>query len=219
MKIAKLLVCSVLVVMFLSFQVQDVKAYSYDYNIGDGVTDTFDPIDLDDFLDDNNADFTAYTSTSTLSGTYWATFIGYRATHVNEFLASDETGANFFITDRNVATGAHSVAGDFFKIDADTAYFDDTTNGPHDQLLKSSTFLSYYKLDENWSYTGNSGIKLDFFKGDIIVGFGDDSGDLDGLDLVIAISDVNREVPIPGAIWLLGSGLLGLVGIRRRKNN
>lgn len=26
-------------------------------------------------------------------------------------------------------------------------------------------------------------------------------------------------VPIPGAVWLLGSGLLGLVGIRRRKNN
>ena len=25
------------------------------------------------------------------------------------------------------------------------------------------------------------------------------------------------NVPIPGAIWLLGSGLLGLVGIRRRK--
>ena len=28
------------------------------------------------------------------------------------------------------------------------------------------------------------------------------------------------EVPIPGAVWLLGSGLIGLVGIRRKlKNN
>ena len=28
----------------------------------------------------------------------------------------------------------------------------------------------------------------------------------------------NNVVPIPGAVWLLGSGLLGLVGIRRRKS-
>jgi len=26
------------------------------------------------------------------------------------------------------------------------------------------------------------------------------------------------QVPIPGAVWLLGSGLIGLVGLRRRKN-
>ena len=26
-------------------------------------------------------------------------------------------------------------------------------------------------------------------------------------------------VPIPGAIWLLGSGILGLVGLRKRKNS
>jgi len=28
----------------------------------------------------------------------------------------------------------------------------------------------------------------------------------------------HHPVPIPGAVWLLGSGLLGLIGIRRRKN-
>ncbi len=27
-----------------------------------------------------------------------------------------------------------------------------------------------------------------------------------------------NSVPIPGAIWLLGSGLLGLLGIRRKLN-
>jgi hypothetical protein len=31
------------------------------------------------------------------------------------------------------------------------------------------------------------------------------------------ISMVTAQVPIPGAIWLLGSGLLGLLGIRRRR--
>jgi len=35
-----------------------------------------------------------------------------------------------------------------------------------------------------------------------------------GSDGVIAIYD--STVPIPGAIWLLGSGLIGLIGIRRK---
>ena len=30
------------------------------------------------------------------------------------------------------------------------------------------------------------------------------------------VRNVN-SVPMPGAVWLLGSGLLGLVGIRRKK--
>jgi len=33
---------------------------------------------------------------------------------------------------------------------------------------------------------------------------------------VLTMSTVNNPVPIPGAIWLLGSGFLGLVGIRRK---
>ena len=64
---------------------------------------------------------------------------------------------------------------------------------------------------------GNSGEQLELFKGDIIVGFGDNAGDGDRLDLVIALRGDTNEVPVPGAIWLLGSGLLGLVGVRRRR--
>jgi hypothetical protein len=39
-------------------------------------------------------------------------------------------------------------------------------------------------------------------------------------DLVIGklgSSSTLSPVPIPAAVWLLGSGLLGLIGIRRRK--
>jgi hypothetical protein len=37
-------------------------------------------------------------------------------------------------------------------------------------------------------------------------------------DLMLNPTSTN-EVPVPGALWLLGSGLAGLIGIRRRKNS
>ena len=39
--------------------------------------------------------------------------------------------------------------------------------------------------------------------------------DLDD-QLGVKLASVNNNVPIPGALWLLGSGLIGLFGIRRR---
>ena len=213
MKTVRIVMCAVLVVMFLSFQAQDVKAYDFDYNIGDPTSNAFDPSSLSNFLDENSAAYTAYTGG--FSGTYLATFIGYRAAHVNTFTAPG-TG-NFFITNPDAASGSHSTAGDFFNIAGTTAYFDDTNDGPTGITLNSAQYLMSYVLTQNWTYTGNSGITLNFLQGDIIVGFGDDAGDQDYLDLVVGLRDVNQEVPIPAAIWLLGSGLLGLIGVRRRK--
>jgi hypothetical protein len=49
---------------------------------------------------------------------------------------------------------------------------------------------------------------------DALVLMGDDFGYSNGS---VSIEYDYTPVPIPGAIWLLGSGLLGLIGIRRRK--
>ena len=37
-------------------------------------------------------------------------------------------------------------------------------------------------------------------------------------DIVSSLDITINPVPIPGAVWLLGSGLLGLVGLRRQKS-
>ena len=37
------------------------------------------------------------------------------------------------------------------------------------------------------------------------------------IDAVGAISSAAPVIPIPAAVWLFGSGLLGLIGIARRK--
>jgi len=45
------------------------------------------------------------------------------------------------------------------------------------------------------------------------------NGDAGTLDFITyATTSASQPVPIPGAIWLLGTGLIGLVGIRRRQN-
>jgi len=48
---------------------------------------------------------------------------------------------------------------------------------------------------------------------DIAVG----SGDKDYNDLWASISTKTNPVPVPAAVWLFGSGLVGLVGLRRSR--
>jgi len=84
--------------------------------------------------------------------------------------------------------------------------------------------------------TGNNVIDLNIWDTDtdadivmdIITLFSDDSGGTwtvadSGLDFVLSLNDDGyvvastvNAVPVPAAVWLLGSGLLGLIGIRRR---
>jgi hypothetical protein len=45
-----------------------------------------------------------------------------------------------------------------------------------------------------------------------------EGGRLDFIVDSVALEITGTPVPVPAAVWLLGSGLLGLIGIRRRKN-
>ena len=43
------------------------------------------------------------------------------------------------------------------------------------------------------------------------------SGRASGISNIFGFPDGQSEVPVPGAIWLLGTALLGFVGLSRRK--
>lgn len=87
----------------------------------------------------------------------------------------------------------------------------------------------------NWSYTGTGSLDYITFKFDgyfaVIDTMGDTSGSFDtdflcslntacaaqGKVFALSHSAGYTVVPVPAALWLFGSGLLGLVGIARRK--
>ena len=86
----------------------------------------------------------------------------------------------------------------------------------------TDAYASYY--DENYLLQTVSGSAMDYETGDaffiaqsdIITG----TGLIDGMRLTIGISGndpVVNAVPVPTAVWLFGSGLIGLVGFSKRK--
>ena len=66
------------------------------------------------------------------------------------------------------------------------------------------------------NYTGWSDTFLNFGPHSVSVNF-QNFVSLDGTNDIFEINITAQHVPIPGSVWLLGSGLLGLVGIARRK--
>jgi uncharacterized membrane protein len=81
----------------------------------------------------------------------------------------------------------------------------DGSNHNHAYILNGGTYTSLNVPGAIASFA--QGIN----DGGTIVGYyGDASGHIHGFEAIPA------PVPIPGAVWLLGSGLIGLVGIRRR---
>lgn len=73
-------------------------------------------------------------------------------------------------------------------------------------LISNSANASLYALTENRTYTidTGTGIANEFS----LLGSGYNSGAL-----------AYSVVPIPGAVWLFGSGLIGLITVVRRKRN
>ncbi len=70
----------------------------------------------------------------------------------------------------------------------------------------------------NWR-NGNFNLSLADDASEVWVAFWLDNGenDFSKFDNVVVTADALVVVPVPAAVWLFGSGLLGLVGISRRK--
>jgi len=84
-------------------------------------------------------------------------------------------------------------------------------------LLKHWQALPATPQDITYTFTADQLVALTAYFANGNAGFGFDPDCHfynDGITLTIETA----QVPIPAALWLLGSGLLGLIGIRRRRN-
>lgn len=134
------------------------------------------------------------------------------------------SGSSIAITYLNgIHASGIQIGKDAFKASGDCDFdilISFPTSNDDPDLRFSSTDTATFKI----LFTGDSGLtlKADSFNF-LSVGGG---GTKDGLYTVAHVQGippddsglVTTEVPVPGAVWLLGSGLLGLLIIRRRRS-
>jgi hypothetical protein len=158
-----------------------------------------------DFL--NNAQkMDSLTVNSGLSGIFDFVYLGYEAGDTNALLKTVDGSIVF----KNKDDGASNLFATANGLDITKLYLDDLSKeGDASYAITSwSNAVHIYKLKNDILFSGRT-----LLSGMFIFGFDDSgSGDGDFDDLVFAGS----QVPVPGAVWLLGSALVGMVGMRRK---
>lgn len=120
------------------------------------------------------------------------------------------TASSLLYTNKNLTTGTNSEFGKVKLSDVASTYFYDTKTGISSSLTNACQ-VSIVALTQGWTLSNG----LTLASGTLILGLNDKGskdGDFD--DFIIAASKP-AATPVPAAVWLLGSGVLALVGFRR----
>ncbi|MBU1228498.1 MAG: VPLPA-CTERM sorting domain-containing protein [Proteobacteria bacterium] len=158
---------------------------------------------LKTYLTGESVGYKAYTGPA-LSGSYFVTPLAYEA---GDTIRLQNSPTDILFTNKNLATefgtvkSANLSSAYFYDVDKNTSFY------------ASNSRVTVLELISSW--TLSSGLKLD--AGTFILGLNDTgSGDCDYDDFILAASKT-APTPLPAAVWLLGSGLLGVMGFKRTR--
>lgn len=147
-----------------------------------------------------------------LTGIWEITPLGSEAGNMN--LLMDENGLELF-SNKAIA----QQFGTFKTASLAESSFIDTSKNPDALYKLNSEHIRTYTLTSAWTPSDKKNSKypdsFSFEIGSLLLAFNDSwTGDQDFDDFIL-IARPTSPTPIPGAIWLLGSGLLGMAGLRR----
>lgn len=175
------------------------SAFASQYGTGDLTS-------LTSYLNSNGAHYTAY-SNSNVSGSYYFTPLAYEAAYTDQLRTSTEVLFTNTSLPTEFGTSKQGTA-------ASTYFYD--THGNKTYLFSNTGAVDVFKLTQDWTVGG-----VTLTAGTLIIGLNDSSGtscggDFD--DFIIAASRT-APTPVPAAVWLLGSGLLGVMGFKRSRES
>ena len=188
----------VLIMLLLAAQAQAAVSF-------DTVNDLF----LKNNFINNTIKMDSLTDKSGLSGTFDFVYLGYDAADINVLLKTTDDSIDSIVF-KNKGTDASSLLATANGLDITRLYLKDETTGDGSEygITSWSSAVNIYQIKNPISVNGYT-----LLSGMFIFGFNDSGGnDHDFDDFVFAGS----QVPLPGAVWLLGSALVGMVGIRKK---
>lgn len=151
-------------------------------------------------------------SGNALSGSYYVTPLAYQSYLTNEFKdsASKTLFTNNVLSDYGTTKKADLTGASF-----QTTGWYNGVNLNFNTKLTDSTRVHIYELKQDWTYRNQF-----FTTGSLIIGINDDGCKnpcTDDFDDFIVAASKTAPTPLPAAVWLLGSGLLGVMGFKKTR--